>query len=62
MGNVIVGGVVGVGVDAVSGAALEHVPNPVTVVLRPIGPEPRAPATPRRRRDPPPPRESGESS
>src|SRR5688572_29836520 len=29
-GNVLIGGVVGMGVDAVSGATLEHHPNPVT--------------------------------
>ncbi|MFL6797331.1 MAG: hypothetical protein ACJ8F3_07955 [Xanthobacteraceae bacterium] len=38
-GNIIAGGVVGLGVDAATGAALEHVPNPVIVVLEP---EPRA--------------------
>ena len=35
-GNVLVGGVVGMGVDAVSGATLEHFPNPVTVTLAPL--------------------------
>ena len=34
-GNVVLGGVVGMGVDAATGATLEHVPNPVSVVLRP---------------------------
>jgi hypothetical protein len=32
-GNVLLGGVVGMGVDAVSGATLEHVPNPVSATL-----------------------------
>jgi hypothetical protein len=32
-GNVLVGGVVGLAVDASTGAALEHVPNPVAVTL-----------------------------
>jgi len=32
-GNVIIGGVVGVGVDAVSGATLDHYPNPVIFSL-----------------------------
>lgn len=32
-GNVIVGGVVGMVVDASTGATLEHVPNPVTATL-----------------------------
>ena len=35
-GNVILGGVVGMGVDAATGATLEHLPNPVSAVLRPI--------------------------
>ena len=35
-GNVVLGGVVGMGVDAATGATLEHLPNPVSVVLRPI--------------------------
>ena len=32
-GNAIVGGVIGIGVDAVSGAALDHYPNPVVINL-----------------------------
>jgi len=40
-GNVLIGGVVGVGVDAASGATLEHFPNPVVATLEPEGP-PRA--------------------
>jgi hypothetical protein len=35
-GNVLVGGVVGMGVDAVSGATLEHYPNPVSAALVPL--------------------------
>lgn len=35
-GNVILGGVIGMGVDAATGSTLEHVPNPVSVVMRPI--------------------------
>lgn len=35
-GNVLAGGIVGMGVDAVTGSTLEHVPNPVSVVLQPI--------------------------
>ena len=48
-GNVLVGGVVGMGVDAVTGAALDHKPNPVEVTLQPTRPAaaPR-PAKPRR--------------
>jgi hypothetical protein len=43
-GNVIIGGVIGMGVDAVSGATLDHYPNPATIVLEPVDPE--NPATP----------------
>jgi hypothetical protein len=51
-GNLIIGGAVGTVIDAGSGATLEHVPNPVKVVLKP------APATapkpsPQRRTRPP---------
>lgn len=35
-GNVVLGGVVGMGVDAVSGATLEHYPNPVSATLTPL--------------------------
>ena len=42
-GNVLVGGFVGMGVDAITGSTLEHVPNPVTAVLVPIAPEPTVP-------------------
>src|SRR6266478_2929351 len=35
-GNVIAGGLVGMGVDAVTGAAQDHKPNPVIVTLKPI--------------------------
>lgn len=36
-GNVVAGGVIGMGVDAVNGAALDHVPNPVIIVMTPTG-------------------------
>ncbi|WAP67077.1 hypothetical protein [Jiella pelagia] len=36
-GNILLGGVVGIGVDAVTGAALDHTPNPVNIVLEPDG-------------------------
>lgn len=51
-GNVLLpGGVVGMGIDAVNGAALEHTPNPVAVTLVPEPPPPAPPlaATPPRR-------------
>ena len=35
-GNVVFGGVVGMGTDAATGATLEHVPNPVRVDLIPV--------------------------
>src|SRR6267142_3824174 len=35
-GNVLVGGVIGMAVDAASGATLEHYPNPVTLKLVPL--------------------------
>ena len=47
-GNLLFGGIIGVGVDAASGATLEHVPNPVNVTLRPLAKVQRAPLTPRR--------------
>jgi hypothetical protein len=34
-GNVLVGGLIGIGVDAVSGAALDLTPNPLAVTLDP---------------------------
>jgi hypothetical protein len=37
-GNVLVGGLIGAGVDALSGGMLEHKPNPVQVKLVPIAP------------------------
>lgn len=46
-GNVIVGGVVGMGVDAVTGATLEHIPNPVHAILQRNTPVP-APKVSRR--------------
>ncbi len=46
-GNVIAGGLIGMGVDAVTGAATDHRPNPVIVTLKPIAPPP-SPRRPRR--------------
>ncbi|MBR1196404.1 PEGA domain-containing protein [Bradyrhizobium sp. AUGA SZCCT0240] len=54
-GNVLLGGVVGIGVDAVTGAALDHKPNPVIVTLQPLSPAQPRPAKPRPPRRPPPP-------
>lgn len=54
-GNVIVGGLVGMGVDAVTGAATDHKPNPVEVTLQPVAP-PARPGPPRKPRPSAPPR------
>jgi hypothetical protein len=37
-GNVIVGGVIGAGVDVASGAMLDLTPNPLVVTMQPVGP------------------------
>jgi len=37
-GNILLGGVIGAGVDSYNGAALEHTPNPVFVTLEPLRP------------------------
>jgi len=55
-GNLLLGGVVGMGVDAVTGAALDHKPNPVIVTLQPIAPP--QPVKPRAPKRPPPPPQS----
>jgi hypothetical protein len=53
-GNLLLGGLVGMGVDAATGAALDHKPNPVIVTLQPVTRvAPRA-ATPRAPKRPPP--------
>jgi hypothetical protein len=43
-GNILAGGLIGMGVDAYNGSAQDHKPNPVTVTLQPKGsrPSPRA--------------------
>ena len=40
-GNVLVGGVIGIGVDAATGAALDHYPNPAHIQLQPLRRKPR---------------------
>ncbi|GLR84751.1 PEGA domain-containing protein [Bradyrhizobium iriomotense] len=42
-GNLLLGGIVGMGVDAATGAATDHKPNPVIVTMQPSAPPPRAP-------------------
>lgn len=50
-GNILLGGLIGMGVDAASGAPLDHKPNPVIVTLRPIRPaEPLGRPVPKRGR------------
>ena len=51
-GNLLLGGVVGGVVDAASGAALDHKPNPVIVTMKPIRPPPPAPTRPAKRMRP----------
>jgi hypothetical protein len=54
-GNVLLGGLVGMGVDAATGAAMDHKPNPVIVTLqpiRPVSPHPAKPRPPRRPQTP----------
>ncbi|MFK4506886.1 PEGA domain-containing protein [Bradyrhizobium daqingense] len=48
-GNLLAGGVIGMGVDAATGAATDHKPNPVIVTMQPTVPRaaPRAPKKPR---------------
>ncbi len=44
-GNILLGGVIGMGADAATGATLEHVPNPVRASLAPqVQDKPKAPA------------------
>lgn len=40
-GNVLVGGVIGMGVDATSGALNDLKPNPLEITLTPVGAAPR---------------------
>lgn len=51
-GNILAGGLVGMGVDAVTGAATDHKPNPVIVTLQPAGPRARPAPPPRKPRPP----------
>jgi hypothetical protein len=58
-GNVLVGGVIGMAVDAASGATLEHYPNPVVLTLLPVrkGEKPRV-----LKQEPPPPAPAPEAA
>ena len=57
-GNLLAGGLVGMGVDAATGAAQDHKPNPVIVTLQPIAPAQPRPVKPRPPKRPPPPPQS----
>jgi hypothetical protein len=46
-GNLLLGGLVGIGVDAATGAAQDHKPNPVIVTLQPLLPAPPVAGKPR---------------
>lgn len=52
-GNILLGGVIGGVVDAASGAALDHKPNPVIVTLQPVAPPPPPPRSTIRRKPKP---------
>lgn len=52
-GNIVAGGLVGMAVDGMSGAAYDHKPNPVIVSLKPIAPP--TPSMKMRKRAPKPP-------
>lgn len=45
-GNVLIGGLIGAGIDAASGGMLEHKPNPVRVTLVPVRTKPPPAPTP----------------
>jgi len=52
-GNIIAGGIIGLGVDAATGAGYEHTPNPVSALLQPDvpslpSPEPRRAPAPKK--------------
>jgi hypothetical protein len=51
-GNILLGGLIGAGVDAYNGAAMDHKPNPVIVTLQPAAPPPPAPKQPKPRHKP----------
>jgi PEGA domain len=50
VGNVVIGGVIGMGADAVTGATLEHFPNPLEVKLERSSPASRPVAVAPKRR------------
>jgi PEGA domain len=51
-GNILAGGLIGMGVDAATGAAQDHKPNPVMMTLKPVAPAASASARPPRKKPP----------
>ena len=51
-GNLLLGGVIGMGVDAATGPATDHKPNPVIVTMQPSAPARARPPAPRKPRPP----------
>ena len=51
-GNLLLGGVVGMGVDAATGAATDHKPNPVIATMQPSAPARARPPAPKKPRPP----------
>ena len=49
-GNILIGGVIGAGVDVATGAAKDHYPNPVNINLIPVGAAPATEPAPRPRK------------
>jgi len=58
-GNILAGGLIGMGVDAATGAAQDHKPNPVIVTMHPIRPQAPAPRVVRPVAKPPKPPQAG---
>jgi uncharacterized protein YceK len=52
-GNILIGGIIGMGADAATGATLEHIPNPVSATLVPVPRPPAAKPKPVRPEGPP---------
>lgn len=46
-GNALAGGIIGIGIDSATGAALDHYPNPAHIVLQPVGGPPQPVVKPR---------------
>lgn len=58
-GNLLLGGVIGMGVDAATGAATDHKPNPVIVTMQPSVPPRARPPAPKKPRAPAPAPDTG---